>query len=63
MRQLSDEKAHQACEFPWCQDIISYVELCLDNMGHVLEHGPQHSMFLGSQAGRFTGRVARARGE
>ncbi len=63
MRQLSDEQAHQACEFPWRQGNLSYVELCLDNMGHVLEHGAQLSMFLGQRAGRSTGWVARARGE
>jgi hypothetical protein len=52
---LTDEKAQQMCYFTWAKDGISFVELQMDNMRHVQEHGAQLNMFLGQQAGIYTG--------
>jgi hypothetical protein len=57
IEQLTDEKAHQICIFTWAKNGISFVELQVDNMRHVQEHGAQLNMFLGQQAGISTGWV------
>jgi hypothetical protein len=57
IEQLKDENAHQMCEFTWAKKGISFIELILDNMRHVQEHGAQLNMFLGQQAGISTGWV------
>ncbi len=61
--QLTDEGAARACEFPWSKGTITYIELLLDNMRHVQEHGAQLNMFLGQQADKSARWVARTRGE
>ena len=59
IEQLTDERAHQVCKFPWAKDGISFAELLVDKMRHVQEHGAQLNMFIGQQAGISTGWVAR----
>jgi hypothetical protein len=44
---LTDEKAAQLCRFPWGE--VSFLELLLDNMRHVQEHGAQLNMYLGQK--------------
>ncbi len=46
---LSDVRSKEICKFPWGE--LSFVELLLDNMRHVQEHGAQLNMFLGQQKG------------
>lgn len=58
IEQLTDENAHQLCEFTWAKKGISFIELLLDNMRHVQEHGAQLNMFLGQQTGISTGWVS-----
>jgi hypothetical protein len=58
---LTDEKAQQIYFFSWSKPGISYLELLLDNLRHVQEHGAQLSLFLGQQAGVSAHWVAKAR--
>jgi hypothetical protein len=58
---LTDEKAHQLFRFTWAKNGLSFVELIVENMRHVQEHGAQLNMFLGQCAGISTGWVAFAR--
>jgi len=60
IEQLTDEKAHRLCLFPWKKTGLSYAELLVDNMRHVQEHGAQLNMFLGQQAGVSTRWLAQA---
>jgi DinB superfamily len=48
---LDDDRAHQVCEFPWVRGKLSYLELLLDNLRHIQEHGAQLNMLLGQHAG------------
>jgi len=59
---LTDQKAQQTSYFSWCKQGISFLELQLDNMRHVQEHGAQLNMFLGQQAGISARWAAKARG-
>lgn len=61
IEELTDEKAHMVCKFPWVRNGLSFAELLMDNMRHVQEHGAQLNMLLGQHAGISTGWVARAR--
>jgi hypothetical protein len=58
---LTDEKAHQLFRFTWAKNGLSFVELIVENMRHVQEHGAQLNMFLGQCAGISTGWEAFAR--
>jgi hypothetical protein len=57
---LTDNQAQKILYFPWSKPGISYLELLLDNMRHVQEHGAQLNMFLGQQAGISAHWVAKA---
>jgi hypothetical protein len=46
---LTDEKARHICKLSWGE--VSFLELLVDNMRHVQEHGAQLNMFLGQQVG------------
>ncbi len=56
---MTGEQASRACKFPWGE--LPYIELQLDNLRHVQEHGAQLRMFLGQQAGTSSKWLARAR--
>jgi hypothetical protein len=59
IRTMTGDSASKLCFFPWVKDGLPFVELLLDTMRHVQEHGAQLRMFLG-QAGinaRWIGRV------
>jgi hypothetical protein len=56
---LTDEKANQACKFPWDEE-VSFAELQLYSMRHVQEHASQLSLFLGNKVGSAPDWVARA---
>ncbi len=49
IQTLTDEKARHICKLSWGE--VSFLELLLDNMRHVQEHGAQLNMFLGQQVG------------
>ena len=49
LEELTDEQARRLCRFPWGE--LSYLELLLDSMRHVQEHGAQLNMFLGQERG------------
>jgi hypothetical protein len=61
IEQLTDAQAERVCKFSWAKDGLSFVELLVDNMRHVQEHGAQLNMLLGQSAGISTGWVARVR--
>jgi DinB superfamily len=61
VEQLTDERAHQACNFTGSMKGLSFAELLVDNLRHVQEHRAQLNMFLGQQAGISTGWIARAK--
>lgn len=44
---LTDDKARQACIFPWGE--VTFAALILDNMRHVQEHVAQLNMILGQK--------------
>jgi hypothetical protein len=46
---LTNESANRLCRFAWGE--MSFAELQLYNLRHVVEHGAQLRMFLGQQAG------------
>jgi hypothetical protein len=46
---LTDAQASRICRFPWGE--VSYLELLLDTMRHVQEHGAQLNLFLGQERG------------
>ncbi len=56
IQALTDEKARQPCKFSWGE--ISFLELLLDNMRHVQEHGAQLNMLLGQKIGSNSGWVS-----
>ena len=58
---LTDEKAHRLFRFTWAKNGLSFVELIVENMRHVQEHGAQLNMFLGQCAGISTDWEAFAR--
>ena len=47
---MTEAQAARRCRFPWGE--LTYGELQLDNMRHVMEHGAQMRMFLGQRQGR-----------
>jgi DinB superfamily len=53
IQALTDEKARRRCKFSWGE--VSFLELLLDNMRHVQEHGAQLNMFLGQKIGSDPG--------
>lgn len=55
---MSNEQANRLCKFAWGE--LPFAELQLYSLRHVQEHGAQLRMFLGRQAGKSTGWVARA---
>lgn len=55
---LTREQAYRLCRYPWGE--VTYLELQLYNLRHVQEHGAQLRLFLGQQAGKDAGWVARA---
>jgi hypothetical protein len=55
---LTDADAGRICKVRWGE--VSYLELLLDNMRHVQEHGAQLSLFLGQQRGSAAKWVSRS---
>jgi hypothetical protein len=55
---LSTEQANRICRFSWGE--LTFAELQLYNLRHVVEHGAQLRMFLGQQAGKSTRWVSTA---
>ncbi len=55
---LTNEEASRICRFPWGE--LTFAELQLYNLRHVVEHGAQLRMFLGQQAARPARWIARA---
>ncbi len=49
IKELTDERASEQCNFLWTKKGITFAELILDNLRHVQEHGAQLNMFLGQQ--------------
>ena len=47
--RLTDERARHICKLSWGE--VGFLELLIDNMRHVQEHGAQLNMFLGQQVG------------
>ncbi len=47
IQNLTDEKAHQRCEFAWGE--VSFFELLIYNLRHVQEHAGQINMLLGQR--------------
>jgi uncharacterized damage-inducible protein DinB len=48
---LTDEQARRSVEYPWAEgQVVSFLELLLYNMRHVVEHTAQMNLFLGQQA-------------
>lgn len=56
---LTDEQAHQGCQFPWGES-VSFAELQLYSLRHVQEHAAQLSLHLGRTVGSAPDWVARA---
>ena len=56
---LTDEKARQACKFPWGE--VTFAGLLLDTMRHVQEHTAQLNMILGQKIGWSPRWVANAK--
>jgi hypothetical protein len=55
---LSSDQADRLCKFAWGE--LTFAELQLYNLRHVMEHGAQLRMFLGQQAGKSTRWVSQA---
>ena len=55
---MTGEDAARICRFGWGE--LPFAELQLYSLRHVQEHGAQLRMFLGQQAGKPTGWIARA---
>ncbi len=55
---MSDEQARRTCRFSWGE--LTFAELQLYNLRHVMEHGAQLRMFLGQQAGKSSSWVPQA---
>jgi len=55
---LTDAQAERVCSFSWGE--LSFAELQLYNLRHVVEHAAQLGMFLGQQAGLSSSWVSRA---
>jgi len=55
---MSNEQASRLCRFGWGE--LSFAELQLYNLRHVMEHGAQLRMFLGQQAGKSTSWIPQA---
>jgi hypothetical protein len=49
IEQMTDERARQPVNFPWMRDgeVVTYVELQLDNMRHLQGHAAELSLLLG----------------
>jgi uncharacterized damage-inducible protein DinB len=60
---LTEEQARQRVEYPWVEgQVVSFLELLLYNMRHVVEHTAQLNLFLGQQAvPEVPGMVTRAK--
>ena len=58
---LTDEKARRLCKFSWGE--LSFLELLLDNMRHIQEHGAQLNMILGQKIGSEPGWVSGAKSQ
>ena len=56
---LSDDQARRLCRFSWGE--VTFAELLLYNLRHVMEHGAQLRMFLGQPAGKSTRWISRAK--
>lgn len=59
LRALTPQLAERPCVFPWGK--LTFAELHLYNLRHVMEHGGQLRMFLGQQAGKSAKWVAKAK--
>lgn len=59
IENLTSEKAHVECAFPWGR--VSFLELLLYNMRHVQEHASQLNLFLGQMTDSAPGWVKTAR--
>jgi len=46
---MTDKTAQQRCHFPWME--LSFQELLLYTMRHVMEHAAQMNLVLGRKAG------------
>jgi hypothetical protein len=56
---MSQEQADRLCQFGWGE--VTFAELQLYNLRHVMEHGAQLRMFLGQQANKSAMWVSQAR--
>ena len=56
---MSQEQANRLCQFSWGE--VTFAELQLYNLRHVVEHGAQLRMFLGQQANKSATWVSEAR--
>jgi len=56
---MSNEQASRMCRFGWGE--LTFAELQLYNLRHVMEHGAQLRMFLGQQAGKSASWVSTAK--
>ena len=59
IESLTDEKAEQACKFPWGE--VSFLELLFDNMRHVQSHASELLWILGEKTGSAPGWVSRTK--
>lgn len=55
---VTDDQAYRLCRYPWGE--VTWWELQLYNMRHVVEHGAELHLFLGQRAGMEGKWVARA---
>ena len=56
---MSQEQANRLCQFSWGE--VTFAELQLYNLRHVMEHSAQLRMFLGQQANKSATWVSEAR--
>lgn len=56
---MSQEQAYRLCQFSWGE--VTFAELQLYNLRHVMEHSAQLRMFLGQQANKSATWVSEAR--
>jgi len=56
---MSQEQANRLCQFSWGE--VTFAELQLYNLRHVMEHGAQLRMFLGQHANKSATWVSEAR--
>jgi len=56
---MSQEQANRLCQFGWGE--VTFAELQLYNLRHVMEHGAQLRMFLGQRASKSATWVSQAR--